>query len=115
MLIGMYVIGLAVVVALVFTVVWFVFGRGEDLPPLPKGTTLTRLPRSAVTGDDVRALVFTQVTRGYKADEVDWALEKLAREIDDLRAVVADLSAREAEDAGSADTEVFPVVDPSRR
>lgn len=105
--IGSYVIGLAVVVAVVFAVVWFAFGRGEDLPPLQKGTTLTRLPRSQVTGDDVRALVFAQTTRGYKPAEVDWALEKLAREIDDLRAVVQDLSARDAE--------VSERNDPSRR
>lgn len=105
--IGSYVIGLAVVVAVVFAIVWFVFGRGEDLPPLAKDTTLTRLPRSAVSGDDVRALVFAQTARGYKPAEVDWALEKLAREIDDLRAVVQDLSARDAEDAERND--------PSRR
>lgn len=111
----LYVLGLLLVVAVVFAVVWFVFGRGEDLPPLQKGTTLTRLPRVGITGDDVRALVFQQVTRGYKAQEVDWALEKLAREIDDLRAVVHDLTVRAAEDEAAADTGPIPLVDPSRR
>jgi DivIVA domain-containing protein len=96
-LIGGYVIGMAVVIAIGFALIWFVFGRGEDLPPVPKGTTLTRLPSAGVTGDDVRALVFAQAVRGYQADEVDWALEKLAREIDDLRATVHDLSVRDAE------------------
>lgn len=98
MTIGLYVIGMALVIALVFMIVWFVFGRGEDLPPVQKGTTLTRLPSVGITGNDVRGLVFQQTTRGYKADEVDWALEKLAREIDDLRATVHDLSVRDAED-----------------
>lgn len=97
LLIGGYVLGMTVIVAVVFALIWFVFGRGEELPPIEKGTTLTRLPREGVTGDDVRALVFAQTVRGYKAEEVDWALEKLAREIDDLRATVQDLSARDAE------------------
>ncbi|NED67331.1 DivIVA domain-containing protein, partial [Streptomyces sp. SID10244] len=39
----LYLLIMAVVVAAVFAVVWFVFGRGEDLPPLDRGTTLTRL------------------------------------------------------------------------
>lgn len=94
--IGLYVLGLIIVVAVIFAIVWFVFGRGEDLPPVQKGTTLTRLPLAGITGNDVRGLVFAQAVRGYKADEVDWALEKLAREIDDLRATVLDLSARDA-------------------
>lgn len=91
----MYVLGLVVAVAVLFAIVWLVFGRGEELPPVQRGTTLTRLPLAGITGDDVRGLVFQQTVRGYKADEVDWALEKLAREIDDLRATVLDLSARD--------------------
>ncbi len=94
----MYVIGLVVVVAVLFAIIWLVFGRGEELPPLEPGTTLTRLPLAGITGRDVRGLVFQQTVRGYKADEVDWALEKLAREIDELRATVLDLSARDAAD-----------------
>lgn len=95
--IGLYVIVMALIIAIVFAIVWFVFGRGEELPPVQKGTTLTRLPRAGITGDNARRLVFQQTLRGYKAEEVDWALEKLAREIDDLRATVHDLSARDAE------------------
>ncbi|MFM9376740.1 DivIVA domain-containing protein [Gordonia sp. VNK21] len=107
--IGLYVIIMAAVVAVVFAVVWFAFGRGEDLPAVAKGRTLTRLPREGITGDDVRALIFTQRTRGYEQAEVDWALEKLAREIDELRAVVDDLTRRRpADDVHSAG-----VVEPS--
>ncbi|MFT3714537.1 MAG: DivIVA domain-containing protein [Gordonia sp. (in: high G+C Gram-positive bacteria)] len=117
--IGLYVIGMAVAVAIIFAIVWFVFGRGEDLPPVEKGTTLTRLPRAGVTGDDVRALLFEQTFRGYKTVEVDWTLEKLAREIDELRAVVADLRAREpatpGETLSAPPTVPTPVVDPSRQ
>lgn len=90
-----YLLVMALVVVVVFAVVWFVFGRGEDLPALEPGTTLTRLPRAGVTGDDVRSLTFAQSVRGYRQDEVDWALEKVARELDELRSVVLRLQARE--------------------
>ncbi|MFT3661571.1 MAG: DivIVA domain-containing protein [Gordonia sp. (in: high G+C Gram-positive bacteria)] len=112
--IALYILGMLAVVALVFVVVWFGFGRGEELPPVPKRTTLTRLPRVGIGGDDVRGLVFQQTFRGYDTEEVDWALEKLAREIDDLRAVVHDLSVRDAESAAPADTATIEVADPSR-
>ncbi|WP_026918326.1 DivIVA domain-containing protein [Gordonia shandongensis] len=110
--IGLYVMGVAGMVAVLFLVVWFAFGRGEELPPLDRGTTLTRLPRAGITGDDVRSVIFAQTFRGYRASEVDWTLEKLAREIDELRAVVHDLQAREDIDAGSADTGPIPIVRP---
>lgn len=88
----LYLLIMALVVAVVFAVVWFVFGRGEDLPPLEPDTTLTRLPRKDITGEDIRALRFQQALRGYKQSEVDWALARLAREVDDLRAALAALS-----------------------
>lgn len=90
----LYLLIMAVVVAVVFAVVWFVFGRSEELPPLEPDATLTTLPSSAVTGNDVRALRFAQTFRGYKAAEVDWALARLAAEIDDLRGVLTDLHNR---------------------
>ena len=62
-----YLLVMALVVVVVFAVVWFVFGRGEDLA-LDRGTTLMRLPRAGVTGD-VRALTFAQAVRGYRQDE----------------------------------------------
>ncbi|MGC4932974.1 DivIVA domain-containing protein [Gordonia sp. DT30] len=92
----LYLLIMAVVVAVVFAVVWFVFGRGEDLPPVDDASTLTRLPRSGVNGYDVRALTFALTLRGYKQSEVDWALARLADEIDDLRALVQQLQERES-------------------
>jgi DivIVA domain-containing protein len=61
------------------------FGRGERLPPLPRGTTATVLPASGVTASDVDAVKFTQTLRGYKTSEVDWVLERLGQELDLLR------------------------------
>jgi DivIVA domain-containing protein len=69
------------------------FGRGERLPPLPRATTATALPASEVTGADVEALRFSQTLRGYKAGEVDWVLDRLGQELDQLRGQVAALRA----------------------
>lgn len=78
-----------VAAAVIFALASVVFGRGEQLAALPPGSTPTRLPAVDVDGDDVRALTFQQVLRGYKATEVDWALERVALELDELRGRVA--------------------------
>lgn len=82
----LYVLFVALVGAVLFFVASAVFGRGEEMAPLPPGTTATVLPIDNLAGADVRALRFQQTVRGYKASEVDWALDRLADEIDTLRA-----------------------------
>ncbi|MDX5309912.1 MAG: DivIVA domain-containing protein [Rhodococcus sp. (in: high G+C Gram-positive bacteria)] len=86
----LYLLVVVVVGAVLFLVASAVFGRGETLAPLPPGATATALPVTDVTGADVRELRFQQVLRGYKTAEVDWALDRLAHEIDDLRARLAE-------------------------
>lgn len=88
-----YLLVVALVGAALFGLASVVFGRGEELAPLGPRTTLTRLPETDVRSEDVRALRFAQVVRGYRAGEVDWALERLAAEIDALRGEVAELRA----------------------
>lgn len=85
----LYVLIVGLVAALLFLVASAVFGRGEELGPLPEGTTVTVLPAREISGSDVRALRFQQVVRGYKAGEVDWALTRLAARIDELEAQLA--------------------------
>lgn len=89
MVIVLYALGLLAVAAVLYGVAALVFGRGDETPPLETGATPTVLPADDVAGADVRALRFQQVVRGYKPAEVDWALERLAREIDVLRARLA--------------------------
>ncbi|SMG30422.1 DivIVA domain-containing protein [Rhodococcus rhodochrous J3] len=114
----LYVLVMAGVAAVLFFVASAVFGRGETLAPLPPGTTVTVLPATDVTGTDIRDLRFQQTVRGYKMSEVDWALDRLAREVDDLRVRLADAEARAeepsvdgtgkgggAEDVGAADVD----------
>ncbi|WP_073487446.1 DivIVA domain-containing protein [Streptoalloteichus hindustanus] len=86
-----YLVVMIAVAAVVFLLASAVFGRGEELAPLPPGASPTRLPPEDVTGDDVRALRFQQAVRGYRMSEVDWALEHLAGEVDQLRGRIAEL------------------------
>jgi len=92
-LILLYVVVLVLVAVVLFGLATVLFGRGESLPPLPAGTTATALPASGVTGEDVAALKFAQVLRGYKTSEVDWVLDRLGAELDTLRAEVEMLRA----------------------
>jgi DivIVA domain-containing protein len=77
-----YLLVVAAVAAAVFGLAALLFGRGEELAPLPPGATPTRLPAGGVRGEDVRELRFQQAVRGYRMDEVDWALGRLADELD---------------------------------
>ena len=85
-LILMYLVVLILLSVVLFGIASLLFGRGEALPPLPRATTVTVLPATDVTGADVEAVKFSQVLRGYKTSEVDWVLDHLAAELDQLRA-----------------------------
>ncbi|QBS41132.1 DivIVA domain-containing protein [Nocardia sp. CS682] len=89
----LYVLIVGLVAAVLFLLASAVFGRAEELGPLPEGTTATVLPAEGVSGADVRALRFQQVVRGYKASEVDWALARLAARIDELQHQLAEAQA----------------------
>ncbi|GHH62104.1 DivIVA domain-containing protein [Lentzea cavernae] len=91
-----YLIVMIAVAAVVFLLAALVFGRGEELAPLPPGASPTRLPAEDITAQDVRELKFQQVFRGYKMTEVDWALQRLSAEVETLRARVAELEDRES-------------------
>jgi DivIVA domain-containing protein len=88
-LVLLYLVVLVLVAVVLFGAASMMFGRGEQLPPLPRGTTATVLPAFGVTGADVDAVKFTQVLRGYKTSEVDWVLERLGRELETLRGQLA--------------------------
>lgn len=92
----LYVLIVSLVATLLFLLASAVFGRSEELGPLPEGTTATVLPAEGITGSDVRALRFQQVVRGYKASEVDWALARLAARIDELHTQLAHARAERA-------------------
>ena len=88
-----YLVVMALVAAVVFLLACLVFGRGEELAPLPPGSTPTSLPAEGLDGADLRQVRFALVVRGYRMSEVDWVLERAAAELDALRARVAELEA----------------------
>lgn len=90
----LYFVVLIVVAVVLFGAASLLFGRGEQLPPLPRGTTATVLPVTGLTGADVDAVRFAQVLRGYKTSEVDWVLGRLSGELDLLRGQLAEAQAR---------------------
>ena len=98
----LYLVVMVAVAAVVFLFASLVFGRGEEMAPLAPGATPTWLPEHGVSGEDVRTLRFQQAVRGYKMSEVDWALRRLASELDALRARVAELEGGEAPTGGEA-------------
>ena len=92
-LILLYLVVLILVAVVLFGLGSVLFGRGERLPPLPRGTTATVLPAPGVTAIDVDAVKFTQTLRGYKTSEVDWVLDRLGAELDSLRGELATVRA----------------------
>lgn len=110
-----YVLVVGAVAAVVYLATSLLAGRGEELAPMPPGATPTRLPARDLLGDDVRALRFQQAFRGYRMSEVDWALDRLAAEVDTLRSRLAvyEGSPRAHDAAAADDPEPDTVVDPS--
>jgi DivIVA domain-containing protein len=103
-LILLYLVVLILVAVVLFGLGSVLFGRGERLPPLPRGTTATVLPASGVTGSDVEAVKFTQTLRGYKTSEVDWVLERLGQELDSLRGQLDSVRGVQGLDEEAADS-----------
>jgi DivIVA domain-containing protein len=86
-----YLVVMVFVAAVVFLLASVLFGRGEELPPLPPGASPTRLPASGITPADLQNVKFQLVLRGYKMSEVDWVLQRLGDEIEGLRSRVTEL------------------------
>ena len=63
-----YVVIIAGVGTALFFLASAIFGRGEELPPLPPGTTLTQLPVDDISGDDIRALAVSAGGAGLQSE-----------------------------------------------
>ncbi|GLZ54302.1 DivIVA domain-containing protein [Actinomycetospora sp. NBRC 106378] len=98
-----YVLVVGAVAAVIYLATSLLAGRGEELAPMPPGATPTRLPARDLLGSDVRGLRFQQAFRGYRMSEVDWALDRLAAEVDTLRSRLAVYEGPPRADGGDAD------------
>lgn len=79
-----FVVGVLIVGALLFLGASLLLGRGEAQLPDPVGRSSAALPAGRpVTGEDVRALRLTVAPRGYRMDEIDWLLARLAAALED--------------------------------
>jgi DivIVA domain-containing protein len=96
-----YLVVMVFVAAVVFLLASVLFGRGEELPPLPPGASPTRLPAGDITATDLENVRFQLVLRGYKMSEVDWVLQRLGGEIESLRSRVAELEQQLADKAAA--------------
>ena len=103
-----YLVVMLLVAAVVFLLAAVVFGRGEELAPLPPGSSPTRLPAEDITGEDLAEVRFQMVLRGYKMSEVDWVMRRLGAELDELRARVAELEQGERERDSASSPEAAP-------
>lgn len=86
-----YLVIAAAIGLVVFLVAVLVFGRGEQMAPLPARTSPAELPDGGIAGPDIRGVRFAVGVRGYRMSDVDWTLERLADEVDRLRAEVVSL------------------------
>jgi DivIVA domain-containing protein len=69
----------------VFFLAVFVFGRGEQMAALDPRTSPAELPEDDITAEDVRRIRFALALRGYRMSDVDWTLERLGEQLDQLR------------------------------
>ncbi len=69
----------------VFFLAVFVFGRGEQMAALDPRTSPAELPEEDITAEDVRRIRFALALRGYRMSDVDWTLERLGEQLDQLR------------------------------
>jgi DivIVA domain-containing protein len=69
----------------VFFLAVFVFGRGEQMAALDPRTSPAELPEGDISAEDVRTIRFALALRGYRMSDVDWTLERLGEQLDQLR------------------------------
>jgi DivIVA domain-containing protein len=86
-----YLVVAAVIGLVVFFLAVFVFGRGEQMAPLDPRTSPAELPEADITAEDVRKIRFSMALRGYRMSDVDWTLDRLGEQIDQLRRENANL------------------------
>lgn len=80
-----YLVIAAAIGLVIFFLAVFVFGRGEQMAPLDPRTSPAELPDENISSEDISKIRFAVGLRGYRMSDVDWTLERLGDQIDQLR------------------------------
>lgn len=76
-------LGLIIVSGLMYALATYVFGRGEELAPMPPDATPMVLPSSRdLSGNDLREVRLPVSVRGYRMSDVDDLLDRISEELD---------------------------------
>jgi DivIVA domain-containing protein len=88
---GVSIVLFVVLLAVLFAVAAVTAGFGDLMKPVFQDARPVGMPDAAVTPEDLDALRFNVVLRGYKMAEVDAVLHRLSRELGERDAVLAEL------------------------
>jgi DivIVA domain-containing protein len=88
---GVSIVLFVVLLAVLFAVAAVTAGFGDLMQPVFQDARPVGLPEGQVGPDDLDALRFNVVLRGYKMAEVDAVLHRLSRELAERDAVLAEL------------------------
>jgi DivIVA domain-containing protein len=104
---------LVVIVALLAAVGWLAIGGGGHMSePVPDRPDLALPGEGLLAREDVDRVRFSVGARGYRMDEVDDVLDRLAHEIELRERRIAQLEGREPESDESPETDfVLPDAD----
>lgn len=102
----MYWLQLVVIVALLAAVGWLAIGGGGHMSePMPDRPDLALPGDGLLAGTDVDRVRFSVGARGYRMDEVDDVLDRLAREIEQREQRIAELEGHAPQSAESSGAE----------
>jgi DivIVA domain-containing protein len=102
----MYWLQLVVIVALLAAVGWLAIGGGGHMSePMPDRPDLALPNDGLLARTDVDRVRFSVGTRGYRMDEVDDVLDRLAREIEMREERIAELEGRAPRSAQGSEAE----------
>lgn len=105
----MYWLQLVVVVALLAAVGWLAIGGGGHMSePEPDRPDLALPGEGLLAREDVDRVRFSVGARGYRMDEVDDVLDRLAQEIEMREQRIAELEGRAPKQAASPEAESVP-------
>jgi DivIVA domain-containing protein len=83
-----------IAVVVVFVVAALAVGRGGGLEPVTPDLVRPSLPEGPISADDLVAVRFAVVFRGYRMDQVDAVLDRLGHELAERDARVEALELR---------------------